>query len=38
MDELAIADDSVSEICDFVCGGLRRQLDRAEGTLEVARS
>ncbi len=29
----AIADDSVFELCDQVCGGLRRQLDALDSTL-----
>jgi DNA-binding transcriptional ArsR family regulator len=29
----AIADDSVFELCETVCGGLRRQLDELESVL-----
>jgi DNA-binding transcriptional ArsR family regulator len=34
-----IADDSVFELCEHVCGGLRRQLDELDAVLsgEVAR-
>jgi DNA-binding transcriptional ArsR family regulator len=32
-----IADDSVFELCDTVCGGLRRQLDEIEMLLEGGR-
>lgn len=32
----AIADDTVFEICDIVCGGLRRQLDELNGALQTS--
>ena len=30
----AIADDTVFEICDIVCGGIRRQFDELNGVLQ----
>jgi DNA-binding transcriptional ArsR family regulator len=33
----SIADDSVFELCEHVCGGLRRQLDELDAALQGAR-
>jgi len=30
----AIADDTIFEICDIVCGGIRRQFDELNGVLQ----